>query len=763
MGGWICRSELLSGRRDSVVAVYHSTTSRAPGTSERGAVPNVRRLAQYRPFENGGLDLRAVLSDLLLAAAAINDGNFSSILDCRQGFIDLWGIEVEVDELRPVLDALIKQGRMVRSGKVYHLTADALAVLRRRAREFDEIEARAFREWELLVRRMRPSVSDEDIELIRADLRDWLHEIILRHGAEATLMLYPEEERAREFFDAVDAHGFEQLPPRDAELSAIREEALPLFIRHPTPDQRRFLAGLLNTSFYMTVLSIDPDAKQLVQQQMKGRRIYLDTNFLYAVLGAASTEEVYSSRRLMILCRDLGFELAITPWTASELRTSIARARRDVAGQASFIRPELSDTMLGVSGDKGFKRYFWESYGKTKARPKDVFDRLEHFESELERYGIKVIEEGCKKVESQPETIRLYTSLLNSERWPEQREWVVLEHDAKCRLLVERLRGDGNVRVSNARFWFLTYDGKLPRFALRVPDNGDPEPELPFCVSPSAWVQVIRALTPRTDDFDRTVVDLLTSPFVGYRPAVNPFVVQEVVGRMDHFHDASPEIALAVLTDTAKVTEIERAVAAEDEEIMEEAVRSAYSAKAREMEEAIAASEARVAKAHEALAASEDARAEAEVRVAAVEKQSARDREAAEQKHRDDQEAWQHERQELHNQLAELADARHQAARAADDRLRKLEEHNEHLRHALRILSGIGLIIFGVVTCLVLALMVLTNKWEIAGAAVVGTGIALAGVRILVPTRLRDEFWPWIGALGVIATIAAGIAVASPH
>ena len=238
-------SELLSGRRDSVVAVYHSATSRAPGTSERGAVPNVRRLAQYRPFENGGLDLRAVLSDLLLAAAAINDGNFSSILDCRQGFIDLWGIEVEVDELRPVLDALIKQGRMVRSGKVYHLTADALAVLRRRAREFDEIEARAFREWELLVRRMRPSVSDEDIELIRADLRDWLHEIILRHGAEATLMLYPEEERAREFFDAVDAHGFEQLPPRDAELSAT-EEALPVVHPAPNAGSATLPAGLLD-------------------------------------------------------------------------------------------------------------------------------------------------------------------------------------------------------------------------------------------------------------------------------------------------------------------------------------------------------------------------------------------------------------------------------------------------------------------------------------------------------------------------------------
>ena len=105
-----------------------------------------------------------------------------------------------------------------------------------------------------------------------------------------------------------------------------------------------------------------------------------------------------------------------SPWTARAARTSIAPARRDVAGQASFIRPELSDAMLfGVSGDKGFKRYFWESTGRRRPGPKTCSIVWSTFESELERYGIKVIEEGCKKVESQPETIRLYTSLLNSE------------------------------------------------------------------------------------------------------------------------------------------------------------------------------------------------------------------------------------------------------------------------------------------------------------------------------------------------------------
>src|SRR4051794_15719705 len=55
--------------------------------------PNVRRLAQYRPFERGGLDLRAVLEDLVLVVATINDGTVESVLGCREDFLDLWGIE----------------------------------------------------------------------------------------------------------------------------------------------------------------------------------------------------------------------------------------------------------------------------------------------------------------------------------------------------------------------------------------------------------------------------------------------------------------------------------------------------------------------------------------------------------------------------------------------------------------------------------------------------------------------------------------------
>lgn len=716
----------------------------------------MRRLAQYRPFERGGLDLRAVLRDLVLAVAAIDDGRIESLLECRKSFAALWSLEVEIDELRPVVEGLADEGSLEKVGKGFRLSSSLLVQMQANAQEWDDIEKRAFREWELSVRQSRPGLDDDAIEVLQSDLREWLHLIITRHGAEAALMLYPEDERANQFFDELDAHGFDLLPGRDDELHALRSEALPIFVRHPTPDQRRFLALLLNTSFYMTVLTIDPAAKQLVRAQMEGQRLYLDTNFLYAVLGAAPPEEVYSSRRLVQMSKDLGFALAATPWTLDELRTSIARSRRDIGEQQKFIRPELAETMLSASGDKGFNRLFWQTYKDKKTKPKDVFDRLEHFEQELAGYGIVEMTEGCTRVEQQDERVKLYASLVGAERWPYQKEPVVLEHDAKCRMLVEQLRGDGNLSLSNARYWFLTYDNKLPRFAKRVPDNGDAVPSMPFCISPSAWVQIIRALTPRTDDFDRTVVDLLTSPFVGYRRAVNPSVVQEVVGRMDHMEDASPEMAVAVLTDTAAISEIQDAVSTGDEDAVEGAVKGVYSSKAREMQEALVAGERRLVEMQESLAKSE----------AAVEAARESEREHAQTQVQGERQAWEGQRKSLEDQLSDAQRARDDGedrANRADQRIQAMEakldvEERRRTRNR-RIAIGALLSTLGLALAVMSPLVLFSAPWAIGGGMVGGVSLALLGVRIAVGKAWGGEVVAWGGLICAIAAVAVAIIV----
>ena len=432
----------------------------------------------------------------------------------------------------------------------------------------------------------------------------------------------------------------------------------------------------------------------------------------------------------------------------------------------------LADAMVAASGDRGFKRLFWQTYRDKKTQPRDVFDRLEHFDQELANYGIDEITEGCQAIEQQEERVLLYASLVNAVRWPYQKEPVVLEHDAKCRLLVERLRGDAR-RLSTARYWFLTYDTKLPRFAKMVPDNGEQPPELPFCVSPSAWVQIIRGLLPRTEDFEQTIVDLLTSPFVGYRRAVNPAVIHEVIGRMDHLEDVSPELAVAVLTDSVAVDQIEKAISTQEQDVIEEQVKVAYSTKARELEEAVVASERRLAQVEQELATAESKAADAEIartndREAAEVHARERDRAAAVaaalERERDQ---WKGEKDALTAQVEALTverDQEEERAKAADARIEKLEsrldDDDRRRKRIRRIAIGIGVLVFGIALAVVLPLLVVSGAWARGGGVLGGLAFVLLGARVAAGSEWGGEIATW-GTLFVgITAIVVAIIVA---
>ena len=177
-------------------------------------------------------------------------------------------------------------------------------------------------------------------------------------------------------------------------------------------------------------------------------------------------------------------------------------------------------------------------------------------------------------------------------------------------------------------------------------------------------------------------MDLLTSPFVGYCRAVAPAVIQEVIGRMDHLEDVSPELAVAVLTDTVAVDEIEKAISSHKEDVIEKEVRVVYSTKGRELEEAVVASELRLAEVEQELATAEAKAADAEIA-------RTKDYDAAEVHGRErdpatavasalkrERDQWKAEKEALTAQVAALTgerDREAERAKAADARIEKLE------------------------------------------------------------------------------------------
>lgn len=133
------------------------------------------------------------------------------------------------------------------------------------------------------------------------------------------------------------------------------------------------------------------------------------------------------------LCKQLGVTLRISPWTADELRTSIASNRQDVErfGQSR----KVAAVMAQVSGEKGFEAAYWRAANSDGEDPGSFFGKFAHFQRFLDAHGIYEHPEGVPEVEGDMVRLRDYASPLEGMYGPGSRPRIVIEHDAKMRML----------------------------------------------------------------------------------------------------------------------------------------------------------------------------------------------------------------------------------------------------------------------------------------------------------------------------------------
>jgi hypothetical protein len=698
-----------------------SLLKQAPSSSNAQLKQRVRRLAPYRPFGPGEGKVEFVRRQLVLAAAFEEEHGFASLAECRDSCIALWGVEIEIDELIPTMKALTAEGRMTRAGGRYALTEGARAQVAAVAEGSAAIEAAALAHWETALAALGAKLDGDDISTLRADLLTWLHRIIAHYGMEAAVMLYPEQERAQRFFDEVAELGFQFLPNRNEALAAVRPTALYLFIREPSTAARAFIANLMTTGYMVAVFTLDPAAEQLVQAVTAGQRLYLDTNVLYSALNLNGPRAYLSTQRALDLSRKLGYELAVTPWTIAEMKESVRGCRHELAKNALPPRA-LADIAANAAGEGSFVAAYWRKYRETGVTPQDFCDFHEQVETLLEKMDIKIIDEGCAEVDEDRGAIEEQIAAIERIWGSEKKTESAKVHDAKHRLLIDRLRGDRKrERFSEAGCWFVTRDGVLIPYGMAERAPG----AVPFAASLTAWAQIVRGFTARTEDYDQTLIDFLDTPALRPRGVnmVSPETISETLGRIDFLvQDSTEEVATRVMLDSAKLVEIEKASSEE----RTAKINAVIEEKSRELEQQLQQAQAQL-DAERAARTAAEARAE---NIGAEFERARRQHEDADRAARDREAA---EREEAEKQIAE-ADARTQRAeRGQQNAARAHTEEVAGIRRRERILRGVLGSIFGIagVAAVAVPAIVGVGGWALVllillGGALFGLGLAVA-------------------------------------
>jgi hypothetical protein len=750
----------------SVIAETHPCSIRGPcytappmppagADQSRQLRTAIARIAQYRPFGSGEIQNEFALREFVLAAAHENGGAFASLAACREICKTLWGLEIEIDELRDVMKRLQGSGHIVKDGGGYRLTSGADEALTTRVRSSTETEAKAFEEWERSVRDLASDLSEEDAACLREDLAEWLNHIITRYGLEAALLLYPEQERAASTLADIEELGMDFLPERSQELMALRPKALFAFIRRPTAAQRTYLANLMTTAYLVSVFTLAPEAHAAVQAVTSGQRVYLDTNVVYTLLNLSGPRAFLSIRRVIEMTVSLGYEVCVTPWTVEEMKKSVRSARNQLYKTA--LPPQaLADLAAEASGDENFVTAYWRKYKETGVSPKDFLDLHEQIEALIEKAGVKIDATSTIAIQRDETAISNQIGYLETVPGGANKTRKIQEHDVKHRLLVERLRGDGNRRFSNAGAWFLTQDTVLIPYSLVGRPDGD---ALPFTVSVTAWAHIVRSLCPRTTDYEQTLVDLLDSPSVRPRGMVSYQTVAEVLGRIDMLvHDSTEEIATRVLLDTAAMHGVEERSGADRDAFLTEAIETKQAGMERQLRETQeqveqervqrTAAEQRAATTAEELEHERTARVLAERRATETEQRRVEEEEAA-RREAEAEDARRAEEAARDEELRQDAEAEHAAELAA--LTARVQAKDRALRSIVTVLIGA---VGASVVAVPLALGWVTDGWPLIMLILGGLIVACAAVAWHAGAKRAFAVVGAVGlALGIISAL----------
>jgi hypothetical protein len=722
----------------------------ASAPENAGLRQSIMRLAQFRPFGAGQLQIEATLRELVLTAAhEAGDQGLPSLAACRAACRTLWGVEIEIDELRPITAALNRQGKLANADGVFRLTPSARQELDARITQSDQAEGEAFADWEVAVRGLAAWIRPAQLDRLRDDLVTWLQQIVMRHGVEAAMLLYPEDDRGARVLAEIGQFRLDFLPDREAELQQLRPQALYLFVHRPTPSQRAYLANLMTTAYTVASFTLDPRAAAHLQALTTGQRVYLDTNIVYAALNLQGPQAYLSASRILKLTRDLGYEVAVTPWTVEEMKQSLRRARKDLA-KTTLPPRALAEIAAEATGEESFVTAYWRKYKDTGVTVEDFSAMYLELDALIERLGITITSQGCTAIDQNVTAINEQVALI--ERFPggQFKPEPVKVHDVKHRLLVERMRGDGNRHFSNAGYWFLTLDSVLIPYGRAERPSAD---ALPFAISMTAWAHIVRSFTPRTTDYDQTLVDLLDTPSLRPRGVVAFQTVADVLGRVDLMvTDSSEDVASRLLLDHATMTDIEGASG----EARSTKIEQAITTKTDEMRRQLAEAESARVDAEAARAAEEAARAVAEHEAAAVKAQLTEHREQV---------------GVLSDEVTAERDARAEAERAAEEsRIREAaaveqieatqQAHTDEIsalrgelrRHqtvARRIIASVLLVLALAVTIVPLATSWVSGGWGWVGIVAAGAGIAFLALWLLLS-------WKRAAAIAGVAAFVIG-------
>ena len=429
-----------------------------------------------------------------------------------------------------------------------------------------------------------PGVEDAAGERLWQHLRAALGQLVNARSAEAAAFLYLDQQEARMRFEQIlnesrtlsDAlQGPEGMPPQ-----LFRSEFARLILA-PKGSETDFILSVLTAAFQYHLICLDPAAARLARSVVGSKVFYLDTNFLFRLLALHGPREAHGPALIANLASELSTELRVGRATLDEFKSTVRYRSQELRGTL-LQREDFRRIAVDHAGtDLDFMTEFYRQLQSGLVRGVDDFaSKYLQIERALVGWGI-IVDEQCTwdndTLEGLADRSReLMTWSSGAKSNPSCDHDVLMEH------YVREHRKAHAGGLNDVDVWFLTHDRRLTRFAF-----GNPiDEEVPAPLLAEDWLQIVRSFSPRTEEYDRAFLALLSSPLLLDDQAVPYPNLVKALSRLERYEGLSPNVVAGMVVEREFMKRMNEPLdAAEERQVVELAMAKVTSRMEAELEE----------------------------------------------------------------------------------------------------------------------------------------------------------------------------------
>jgi len=414
----------------------------------------------------------------------------------------------------------------------FRLETDTVSRLAKEHREFSRFEDKVIQKW-LSELEQRYDITREQLEQLKSDLQFFSVRFYSQHSLQSVLNFF-DTNNVEPILEALDRLRFEDIfPIRDSILDPIRKLEIPAFFHSEDPDFQKLITKQLNAYFALHMFQLHPAASKAIADHVPGGYIYVDTNFIFRLLGQNGEKSVRQAAvKLVRKSQSLGYQFKVSPKTVDEYLRVLDSFLKS-SSRFPDLTPETAASALEATYDEGLYQHFLRivrdgNYFSAEAY-RDRYSRIEKILAK--EYDIEVDDTHHEFLQSRDSEIAAEASRLRTLIPEWSGSDAACEHDAFIRLLVLACRqGTEAESALETRYWFLTCDSKLPKYDRRARPRDDYK--IPFCILSSHWIRTIAPFAVSEDDYTQAKVAVQESNLFHIFKLPNSDVVKQILSYM---------------------------------------------------------------------------------------------------------------------------------------------------------------------------------------------------------------------------------------